>query len=244
MGALDHIRSATAAPTSPEAELLRKRYPSAAADMAVPSVAPAVREQVNRTEAEMLRHRYPSAFNADGTPKDAPPPPSKAQLAEQEMLRRRYPSAFPAEPAEPETPEPPKAAAPAGKEAATAELAITLPEGVEADPAALDEFKAVAREAGLSGEAASKLAAWEIQRQTKRDEAWAARGEAWGRELDSDPEIGGARRAETIQAVRTAIELGGGKEVISELYDMGLSNHPGLVRFLARVGRAFSQRGK
>ena len=42
-------------------------------------------------------------------------------------------------------------------------------------------------------------------------------------------------------AARKAVEMFGGKGLRDELTDMGLGNHPGLFRMLARVGQAIAE---
>lgn len=125
------------------------------------------------------------------------------------------------------------------------DVEIKLPEGVQADPESIKAFAAVAKEHGLTSEVASKLAAWNVQRlegeSKAQREAWAKQGEAWRGELQKDPDFGGANLAESETAVRRAWARFGDAATASELDAMGLGNHPGLVKLMARIGRAIKE---
>jgi hypothetical protein len=129
-----------------------------------------------------------------------------------------------------------------GKPADAGELDIKLPEGTQVDAAVLAEFKAAAKEAGLTGESASKLAAWDIQRRAKEAsatiQAWDKQGEVWADELKKDPDFGGEKLAETVLAAKSVLRKFGGEALAADLAKMGLGNMPSLVRMLARIGKA------
>lgn len=123
-----------------------------------------------------------------------------------------------------------------------AELKITLPDGFTADEAALKEYHSVAEEVGLDSESASKLAAWDIQRQQRLAdsslEAWKARDETWVKDITNDPDFGGEKLAESTSFAKQALLSFGGEEAFKLFDSMGVGNHPTLFRMFARIGRA------
>jgi hypothetical protein len=128
---------------------------------------------------------------------------------------------------------------------AEGEIQITMPAGVQVDEATLGEFRAAATEAGLTSESASKLAAWQVQREAKELEAqakaWEDQGDAWAKELAADKDYGGEKLDATVLAAKRALRRYGGEEVANELARMGLGNHPMLVKMLARVGQSMAE---
>lgn len=126
-----------------------------------------------------------------------------------------------------------------------AELQIKLPDGVTADAATLKEFAKVAKEAGLTSESASKLAAWNLERRDAEAKAsqadWVKQGEAWRAELEKDAEVGGPKWAETQAAWRRAWARFGDKDALAAIEGMGLGNHPAIMKLMARVGRSIKE---
>jgi len=131
---------------------------------------------------------------------------------------------------------------------------LKAPEGFEQlDPVLLEQFEPVARELGLSNEAAQKLVETQmpkvIERITEQHrEAWGNQIEAWVSEVKADKEIGGEALGANLEAAKRAIDKFGTPE-LKALIDypsqdnpkgLGLGNHPELVRVFARIGKAMA----
>jgi hypothetical protein len=127
----------------------------------------------------------------------------------------------------------------------SAELEIKLPEGAKVDETKLKAAKAVFKEAGLSSEAASKIVAWHLKQEQSDYEAfeakWRKQGEDWLASIKADKDLGGERFKETASLAHKAMAKFGGADLAKDLEARGLSNHPGLVRFFAQVGKALKE---
>lgn len=120
-------------------------------------------------------------------------------------------------------------------------LPESLPPGVQLDHGALKEYRAVAQEAGLSSDVASRLVAWDLQRQARAVAATRRQEEGWIREIETDQELGGRRVSATYDAAMKALSRHrGGEELYHELEARGLHNLPAFIRFLARLGAAIA----
>lgn len=132
-----------------------------------------------------------------------------------------------------------------GQSDSAGELEIKLPDGFKADDAALAWFKGVAKEVGLNSESASRFVAAYITRATEEakayESAWKKQGDDWAASIKADKELGGAKLPETQSAIGKAMAKFGSAELAKELEDRGLSNHPGLVKFFASVGKAMKE---
>lgn len=121
---------------------------------------------------------------------------------------------------------------------------FTLPDGF--DPGDyLDEFKTLARELKLGREEAEKLVAFwaEVSGdiENAREEAWKEAGREWAHATARDPEVGG-RNLEGAVRVAARVVNAFGSEGLKEVFRAtGLGNHPEVVRFLMKVGRAMSE---
>jgi hypothetical protein len=127
-------------------------------------------------------------------------------------------------------------------EAAPAELTISLPEGVEADAGLMEGFTATAKELGLTSESAQKLvdtyAKASVAAQQRAEEAFAARQQEWQQAVKADPKIGGEQLTANLGRANAALGKFGSPELVALLQQTGLSNHPEMVKFAIRVGRA------
>lgn len=125
------------------------------------------------------------------------------------------------------------------------DIEVKLPEGVEADPVLMDALKGVAKEAGLKGEHAQKLADAYIAAQTKAQEgmkaAWETRKQEWISSVKNDEEIGGAKFGESVKIANRALDKYGSKELRQMLEDTGLNNHPEVARLFTRIGRTLME---
>jgi hypothetical protein len=128
---------------------------------------------------------------------------------------------------------------------AVTEIEITVPEGAKVDEAMIAEFKALAKDQGLTSASASRLVAWDIERQAKAMKAaeatWAKQGEDWEAANKADPEIGGQKYATTVNNAQRALKWAGIPGLQKALVEMGLQNHPGLLRLCAKFGAALAE---
>lgn len=145
----------------------------------------------------------------------------------------------------------PKPQAEAGKDApgkdATGEASggkLELGEKSVLDATALADVQAVAKEMGLSTEQAQKLLDHREQAAVKQREAWTQQTQKWVDEVKADKEVGGQAFDANIALARGVIEKYGTPEFKAALNETGLGNHPELVRFMVKIGRASSEDGK
>jgi len=132
-----------------------------------------------------------------------------------------------------------------GKPEAPAEYAdFSLPEGVEMDAEVLTEFKGIAKELGISQEAAQKLIDLQGRLETQRadaiQQALADQSKQWAEQIRSDKDFGGENYDSNVAVAVKAIEQFGSPELRQVLNDSGLGNHPELVKFCHRIGKAIS----
>ena len=122
-----------------------------------------------------------------------------------------------------------------------------VPEGVELDAPALDEFKALAKEAGLKPEQAQKgvdiavklMQAWE----TRAQEAMDTQVKDWEATIRSDKELGGTpeKLEATLAVVQTTVARFGNDELRDMLATTRVGSHPEIIRFLHKVGLAMAE---
>lgn len=130
---------------------------------------------------------------------------------------------------------------------------LKLPQGVTLQPEALDRTAAVARELGLSNEAAQKLLDHEVgireahaksvsdallRQQTEQHRA---RVTEWKQQIEADPELGGDKLNGTVAAIERAMERFATKELKEQLNATGLGNHPELVKCFVKIGNAMKE---
>lgn len=132
-----------------------------------------------------------------------------------------------------------------GQSTQPSEIEIKLPEGMDYDAEALGEFKELAKKHGMTGEQATEIVKWEIERQkqiaTKQDESWKAQGEKWLAEIKQDADFGGPKWEATQAEARRALRVYGGKEAADAFATLELGNHPAFVKMMARIGRAIKE---
>lgn len=122
------------------------------------------------------------------------------------------------------------------------------PEGMEFQNGALDQFKEVAKELNLSQEQAQHLLDKVVPDLAQRQmESIKAQAEAWKQATISDKEIGGdnwTRSSADIARVRDKFAKNADGQFdpdILEFMQSPVGNHPGVLKLLARVGRAFGE---
>lgn len=120
-----------------------------------------------------------------------------------------------------------------------------LPEGVTVDAAAVESFTPIAKELNLSQEQAQKLVDYfakvrgdEVQASVK---AVADLRTGWVGTAKADQEIGGAKFTENLSVAKTALDKFGTPQLRDALNQTGLGDHPEVIRFFHRVGRALAE---
>ncbi|NMM70778.1 peptidase [Serratia marcescens] len=127
------------------------------------------------------------------------------------------------------------------KPAAPEKYEFTPPEGQELDANALAVFEPIAKELGLSQEQAQKLVDIYPQIQQQQAESWSKQVADWGEQVKADKEIGGDKFNASVGAAQRALDQFGNPELREYLNASGLGNHPALVRFCAKVGKAMAE---
>jgi len=116
------------------------------------------------------------------------------------------------------------------------------PEGRDLDPELATTFSEVARELNLTQDAAQKLldtmSPKMVERQLAQIEAVRAE---WTQQSKADKEFGGDKIAENLSVAKKALDSFGTPELRSLLNESGLGNHPEIIRFMFRAGKAISE---
>ena len=122
---------------------------------------------------------------------------------------------------------------------------FTLPEGVEIDTEALAEAKTLFAGEKLPQETAQKMVDLYAAKVKQYGEAQSARWvqlqQKWVGEFKSDAEIGGDKLNESVAAAKRAMDKFGTPGLREALAMTGAGNHPEVIRFVARVGKATSE---
>lgn len=141
-----------------------------------------------------------------------------------------------------------EAAAKAAEEAAKAAGApekyepFTPPEGTTLDAAVMTEFETAARELNLPQDAAQKLIDKMAPVMAKQQTAQLEQLRTdWAAASTSDKEFGGDKLTENLGFARKAMDTFGTPELKTMLNETGLGNHPDVVRFMVRAGKAISE---
>lgn len=121
---------------------------------------------------------------------------------------------------------------------------LKLPEGSLIAAERLEKISQIAKEKGLSNDEAQALLQTEheaVDTYAKRQsqEFLAVQGR-WLDETKADPEVGGAKLAESVAYAEAAVAKFGDPELKEALNATGLGNHKHLVRMLARIGKAMA----
>lgn len=116
--------------------------------------------------------------------------------------------------------------------------ALKLPDDQPMDQAALDAFLPVAKELKLTTEQAQKLVTLEAKLRADQFSAYYAQVGAWADETRADPEIGGANLKESQRVANASLREFGTDGLRKLFRDLGIGNHPEVVRYAARVGKA------
>lgn len=119
------------------------------------------------------------------------------------------------------------------------------PEGVNMDKEVLGEFEGIAKELKLSQEEAQKVTdigvklaqKWEAKQADVIQQAAAE----WAATATADKEYGGDKLTESLTTAKKALDAFGTPELRTLLNDSRLGNHPEVIRFMVRAGKAISE---
>ena len=122
---------------------------------------------------------------------------------------------------------------------------LKLPEGFEADPKAVEAFKAWAAEQKFDGPTAQKFFEAQLQRdksaRTADDAAIAAQDAKWAGELKADKDFGGTNYEASNNLAQRALDHHFGADAAKLIHAAGLGNHPLLWRGFVRIGKAMAE---
>ena len=116
-----------------------------------------------------------------------------------------------------------------------------MPEGVELDTAAADEFTAIAKELKLDQATAQKVADVGAKMAQRQAEAHAKLVETWTEQVKTDKDIGGDKLDQSLAVARKALVKFGTPELRDVLNSTGLGNHPAVIRAFYNAGKAISE---
>lgn len=133
--------------------------------------------------------------------------------------------------------EAPKAEQPQAPE----DYTFTMPDGVELDSAAADEFKAIAKELKLDQASAQKVADVGAKMAQRQVEQHTKLVETWVEQVKVDKEIGGDKLQENLAVAKRALDTFGTPELRDVLNMSGLGNHPEVIRAFYKAGKAISE---
>ena len=120
-----------------------------------------------------------------------------------------------------------------------------LPVGVEAKPEELKEFHEVAKGLKLTQEGAQKLIDFEAKRikgfAEQQVKAWGETVAGWLTSSKKDPEFGGANYDASVEIAKRSIAKYG-TPALAKLYDdLGIGNHPEVIRYHFRAGKNLTE---
>lgn len=135
-----------------------------------------------------------------------------------------------------------KTEASAEAKAAPETYEFKAPEGRAFDPEVIAEYSKVAKELNLSQEAAQRVL---DSVGPKLAERQAAQIEAirngWAESSKADKEFGGEKLSENLSVAKKALDQFGTAELRALLNESGIGNHPEVIRFMYRAGKAISE---
>jgi antitoxin component HigA of HigAB toxin-antitoxin module len=118
---------------------------------------------------------------------------------------------------------------------------FSMPEGVELDKTAVDEFQTIAKELKLDQASAQKVADIGAKMAQRQTEAHAKLVESWVETVKTDKEIGGDAMDQNLAVARKALETFGTPELRDVLNSTGLGNHPEVIRAFYKAGKLISE---
>lgn len=119
---------------------------------------------------------------------------------------------------------------------------FTLPEGVQIDKGLVEGFKPIAKELNLTQDQAQKLVDYYNSGvHAQRMEQWAETQKSWVESAKADKEYGGQAFQENMGYASAAMDKFGTPELKQYMDEYGAGNHPEVIRFIVRVGKATSE---
>lgn len=118
---------------------------------------------------------------------------------------------------------------------------LTMPEGVELDSVAADEFKAIAKELKLDQASAQKVADVGAKMAQRQAEKHTELVKSWVESVKADKDLGGDKLQENLAVAKKALDTFGTPELRDVLNATGLGNHPEVIRAFYRAGKAISE---
>jgi antitoxin component HigA of HigAB toxin-antitoxin module len=122
---------------------------------------------------------------------------------------------------------------------------LKMPEGIELDTALLDGIAPTLKDLNLSHTQAQALVDKFIDTQKSKAEAatakWGETVAGWQEQAKKDPEIGGAKWADTERDAVSAVRRFGTPALTEYLEASGAGNHPEIIRLMAKVGSMIAE---
>lgn len=118
---------------------------------------------------------------------------------------------------------------------------LKMPEGVELDKAAAEEFTALAKELKLDQTNAQKFADLGAKMAQRQAEAHANLVESWTEASKTDKEFGGEKFSENLATAQKAMATFGSPQLKALMDSTGMGNHPDVIRAFYNVGKAISE---
>lgn len=119
------------------------------------------------------------------------------------------------------------------------------PDGATLDADATGELEGIAKELGLSQDEAQKVAdigaKMALKWETRQADAVQAASAEWAAAATSDKEYGGDKLTESLGTAKRALDAFGTPELRTLLEGSRLGNHPEVIRFMVRAGKAISE---
>ena len=116
-----------------------------------------------------------------------------------------------------------------------------VPEEYGINDETLTDYQSWAKENNLTQDQAQAGVNMVTKMQEAQVSKWVEQQKAWVDQAKSDTEIGGEKFDENISTAVKARDSFGNSEFSEMLDTSGLGNHPEMIRFLNRVGRAISE---
>ena len=122
---------------------------------------------------------------------------------------------------------------------------FSMPDGIELDGDLMDKFRDISKSLNLTQDQAQGLIDLQTKPLADKEKAdateWTDLQAEWVKTAKADKEFGGANFDANIGTARKAVEQFGTPE-LSEMFDTtGTGNHPEILRFLWKVGKAISE---
>lgn len=125
--------------------------------------------------------------------------------------------------------------------AAPEKYELKAPEGQALDASVLSKFEGVARELGLTQDAAQKLVeTMAPQMQQAQQALFNAQREQWKTDSRNDKEFGGEKFEANMAVAKKALDAFGTPALKNMLNESGLGDNPDVIRFFHNVGQKLS----